>query len=172
MAFSAGESGRALSAYPSIAGSLPSGDTSVPRASTRCHAGLSTRALLPEWTSRCGPPPQRSAPETSSASVTPFAPSVVIRSPSCSSATAGGGQVRDLVEPGIAQQLHGEVAPLRDSIILCRDRRLVNPSLQPSHRLRVTPVDLCLNVVQAAGSEGRQAGPGKRCRPRCGALEE
>src|SRR2546426_2356787 len=49
IASSAAESGRALSAKPSMAGSLPSGETSVARASTRCHAGLSTLALLLEW---------------------------------------------------------------------------------------------------------------------------
>ena len=42
----AAEIGRAGAAKPSITGSLPSGETSVASASTRCHAGLSSRALL------------------------------------------------------------------------------------------------------------------------------
>jgi hypothetical protein len=48
---SSDDSGRALSASPSMAGSLPSADTSVASACTRCQAGLSTRALLLEWMS-------------------------------------------------------------------------------------------------------------------------
>src|SRR6058998_1408357 len=77
IAFSSGESGRALAAKPSIAGSLPSDDTSVASACTRCHAGLSTRALLLEWMSCLGPRPQRSPLDTSSHSITPLAPSVI-----------------------------------------------------------------------------------------------
>src|SRR5689334_23443274 len=51
----------------SIAGS-PDGVISVFSAWTRCHAGLSTRARLLEWTSFFGPRPQVSALETSSRS--------------------------------------------------------------------------------------------------------
>ena len=54
-AFSSVVSGRAWSAKPSIAGVWPSGPTSVARACTRCHAGLSTRASLLEWRSCLGP---------------------------------------------------------------------------------------------------------------------
>src|SRR6266540_2713836 len=89
MAFSAGESGRALSANPSIAGSLPSEETSVASASTKCHAGLSTRALLLEWMSLRGPRPQRSPLDTSSHSITPFAPRVMVTRPSDPCAAAG-----------------------------------------------------------------------------------
>src|SRR3989475_7202472 len=64
--FSASEIGRALSAKLSMAGSLPSGETRVASASTRCHAGLSSRALLLECTSFRGPRPQRSPLEISS----------------------------------------------------------------------------------------------------------
>ena len=80
--FSAAESGRAFAVKPSMAGSLPSGETSVASAMTRCHAGLSSRALLLEWTSLRGPRPQRSPLETSSSSTTPLAPSVTVTSPS------------------------------------------------------------------------------------------
>src|SRR5262249_60448780 len=48
IALSDGETGCALSADPSMAGSLPSADTKVDSACTRCQAGLSTRALLLE----------------------------------------------------------------------------------------------------------------------------
>src|ERR1700752_2265735 len=73
--FSLGESGRARSDRPAIAGSLPSAETSVFNACTRCQEGLSTRALLLEWMSFWGPRPQRSPVETSSTSMTPLAPS-------------------------------------------------------------------------------------------------
>src|SRR5215510_6369904 len=79
--FSASESGRALSAKRSIAGVFPSAETSVLSACTRCHAGLSTRALLLEWVSRFGPRPQRSPLATSSSSTTPFAPRLIVTSP-------------------------------------------------------------------------------------------
>ena len=45
ISFSAAESGRALSAKPSMAGVLPSAETSVSSAFTRCQAGLSTSAF-------------------------------------------------------------------------------------------------------------------------------
>src|SRR5436309_13091404 len=57
-----------------MAGSLPAGETSEASASTRCQAGLSSRALLLECTSLRGPRPQRSPLEVSSHSMTPFAP--------------------------------------------------------------------------------------------------
>src|SRR6266851_627582 len=65
-----------------MAGSLPSGETSVARASTRCHAGLSRRALLLECTSLRGPRPHFSPLEMSSSSTTPLAPRNWVTSPS------------------------------------------------------------------------------------------
>src|SRR5206468_1615982 len=65
-----------------MAGSLPSGETSEASASTRCQAGLSSRALLLECTSLRGPRPQRSPLEVSSHSMTPFAPRNIDTSPS------------------------------------------------------------------------------------------
>ena len=82
MAFSAAEIGRALSANPSIAGVFPSGPTSVWSAWTRCHAGLSTRALLLEWMSLSGPRPHFSPVTVSSHSMTPLAPSAIVTTPS------------------------------------------------------------------------------------------
>jgi hypothetical protein len=82
MAFSVGEIGRARSASPSIAGVLPSAETSVASAWTRCQAGLSTRALLLEWMSFFGPRPQSSPLEVSSHSMTPLAPSETVTAPS------------------------------------------------------------------------------------------
>ena len=67
-AFQRRRAGRALSANPSMAGVLPSGETSVASAWTRCQAGLSTRALLLEWMSFFGPRPHFSPLEVSSSS--------------------------------------------------------------------------------------------------------
>src|SRR6266566_11029 len=91
----------------------------VASASTRCHAGLSTRALLLEWMSRCGPRPQRSPLETSSTSITPLAPSVMITLPSSSCAADGveGGEERrlgPLLVHGAPADQHGAHARLLD----------------------------------------------------------
>ena len=57
-------------------------ETSVASASTRCHAGLSTRALLLECRSCLGPRPHFSPLEISSSSTTPLAPRYMVTSPS------------------------------------------------------------------------------------------
>jgi hypothetical protein len=85
---------------------------------------------------------------------------------------AVGGYLADLLEPGLTQQLHREVAPFSDPIVFRGNRRLVDPSLQPGDRLLVTPLDLRLNVVQAAGRQGRPRRQGERRGTRRGALEE
>jgi hypothetical protein len=72
MVLSAALMGRALSANPSMAGSFPSDETSVFNAWTRCHAGLSTRALLEDWMSFRGPRPQSSPLAVISNSTMPF----------------------------------------------------------------------------------------------------
>ena len=87
--FSAGLNARTFAVYPSIAGSFPSSVTNVASASTKCHAGLSNRALLLECTSRRGPRPHFSPLDTNSNSITPFAPRNVVTDPSMSCAANG-----------------------------------------------------------------------------------
>ena len=74
-------SGRTFSNQPSMAGVLPSGETSVCSACTRRHTGASTIALLEEWMSRAGPRPQRSPLATSSHSMMPLAPRLTVTPP-------------------------------------------------------------------------------------------
>ena len=61
---------------------LPSAETSVSSALTRCHAGLSTIAFSDEWMSFAGPRPHFSPLDTSSSSTTPFAPRLTVTMPS------------------------------------------------------------------------------------------
>ncbi len=75
---SAGESGRTRSNHPSIAGSTPSGVTSVASACTRWKTGLSTAARIEEWMSFAGPRPHFSPLAESSHSITPFAPRWIV----------------------------------------------------------------------------------------------
>ncbi len=66
IAFSAAEIGRGCRRSRRSRACCRPADTSVSSACTRCHAGLSTRALLLEWTSFAGPRPHVSPLETSS----------------------------------------------------------------------------------------------------------
>src|SRR5215472_15952819 len=72
-----------------MAGVFPSGETSDASASTRCQAGLSSRALLLECTSSFGPRPHLSPVETNSNSTTPFAPKDMVTVPSSPCADDG-----------------------------------------------------------------------------------
>ncbi len=86
---SAEEMGRAASAKPSMAGSAPSAVTSEASACTRWNGGLSSRARFAECTSLDGPRPQRAPLTTSSSSMTPLAPKLMVTSPSGSCEALG-----------------------------------------------------------------------------------
>jgi hypothetical protein len=79
---------------------------------------------------------------------------------------AVGRPLLDVLEPGIAQHAHREIAALAHPAILGSDRRLTDPRLQPLHGFIVTLLDLLVDRravrcrARASGGEhraGRQA---------------
>ena len=133
IAFSAAEIGRALSAKPSIAGSVPSGVTSVASACTRWNDGLSTRGRLPEWMSLLGPRPHFSPLETSSHSMTPLAPSVIVTVPSGSWSADGMKMPAHFDERRLHLGTPDDLREVRraDLLLALRDEHQVDRELAP-----------------------------------------
>src|SRR5260370_42565799 len=60
------------------------------------------------------------------------------------------GNFRQLADAGVAQQAHGEVAPVRHPAILRRDGRLLDPLLKPAYGFVVMFLDLSLDGLEIA----------------------
>ena len=81
-----------------------------------------------------------------------------------------GRPLLDVLKARIAQHAHRQVAAFRHTAILCGDRRLAYPRLQPLHGFVVTLLDLLVDrgaIRRGAGPPGRE-----HCAGRQGGAEE